>query len=35
VHWAVVGQLGLAWIVTLPVTAALGGLVYALSRVVA
>ena len=35
VHWALVGQMGLAWIVTLPVTAALAGAIYALSQVVA
>ena len=34
VHWAVVRQMGLAWLVTLPATAALAGIVYALSQVV-
>jgi PiT family inorganic phosphate transporter len=35
VHWAVVGQMGVAWVVTLPATAVLAGGVYALTRAVA
>jgi PiT family inorganic phosphate transporter len=35
VHWAVVGQMGLAWVVTLPATAVLAGGLYALTRAVA
>jgi phosphate/sulfate permease len=35
VHWAVVGQMGLAWLVTLPATAALAALVETLWAAVA
>ena len=34
VHWAVVRQMGLAWLITLPVTAALGAVALALWRLV-
>jgi PiT family inorganic phosphate transporter len=32
VRWAVVGEIGLAWLVTLPVSAALGALLFSLGR---
>jgi PiT family inorganic phosphate transporter len=35
VHWAVVGHMGLAWLVTLPATAALAALVETLWAAVA
>ena len=35
VHWALVGHIGLAWLITLPATAALSVIVLGLWRVVA
>jgi PiT family inorganic phosphate transporter len=34
IHWAVVRQMGVAWLITLPVTAALAGVILALWRLV-